>query len=77
MKMKNELPQVGFEPTTLCTPDRCSYPCTHVCEKHYIEDNTPEQLTVWLSTMEYPRPSHMCKVSKDTCIRESITLNHD
>ena len=20
-KMKNELPQVGFEPTTLCTPD--------------------------------------------------------
>ena len=23
-KMK-ELPQVGFEPTTLCTPDRCSY----------------------------------------------------
>ena len=43
--------------------------------KHYIEDNTPEQLTVWLSTMEYARPSHMCKVSKDTCI--SITLNHD
>ena len=25
MKKKNELPQVGFEPTTLCTPDRCSY----------------------------------------------------
>ena len=24
-KMKNELRQVGFEPTTLCTPDRCSY----------------------------------------------------
>ena len=21
---ENELPQVGFEPTTLCTPDRCS-----------------------------------------------------
>ena len=25
MKNENELPQVGFEPTTLCTPDRCSY----------------------------------------------------
>ena len=24
-KKKNELPQVGFEPTTLFTPDRCSY----------------------------------------------------
>ena len=23
--MKNELPQVGFEPTTLCTEDRCTY----------------------------------------------------
>ena len=25
MKNENELPQVGFESTTLCTPDRCSY----------------------------------------------------
>ena len=23
-KNENELPQVGFEPTTLCTPDRCT-----------------------------------------------------
>ena len=35
-KNENELPQVGFEPTTLCTPDRCSYPCT--C-KNSIEVN--------------------------------------
>ena len=25
MKNENELPQVGFEHTTLCTSDRCSY----------------------------------------------------
>ena len=35
-KMKSELPQVGFEPTTLCTPYRCSYHVhvhlqVHVC----------------------------------------------
>ena len=42
-KMKNELPQVGFEPTTLCTPDRCSYqlsyqgsPAGRVQIKHLI-----------------------------------------
>ena len=28
-KMKNELPQVGVEPMTLCTPDRCSCTCTN------------------------------------------------
>ena len=28
--MKIELPQVGFEPTTLCTQDRCSYLRVHV-----------------------------------------------
>ena len=34
-KMKNELPQVGFEPTTLCTPDRCT--CTfYSIAKHNI-----------------------------------------
>ena len=33
-KMKNELPQVGFEPTTLCTPDRCSYQHVHDVHKH-------------------------------------------
>ena len=41
--MKNELPQVGFEPMTLCTPDRCSYqlsyqgsPAGRVQIKHLI-----------------------------------------
>ena len=29
-KMKNELPQVGFEHTTLCTPDRCSYQLSYI-----------------------------------------------
>ena len=40
---ENELPQVGFEPTTLCTPDRCSYqlsyqgsPAGRVQIKHLI-----------------------------------------
>ena len=29
-KMKNELLQVGFEPATLCIPDRCSYQMSYM-----------------------------------------------
>ena len=41
-KMKNELSQVGFEPTTLCTPDRCSYQLSYqgsVHVKSYVHQN--------------------------------------
>ena len=43
-KMKNELPQVGFEPTTLCTLDRCSMcvcVCVCVCIITYYRGNIP------------------------------------
>ena len=48
-KMKNELPQVGFEPTTLCTPDRVHVVVTCVCVHFiYIIIITIQSIGYWL-----------------------------
>ena len=60
---ENELPRVGFEPTTLCTLDRCSYQlnyqgspagrvqikhCIHLCEQaNWNSAYKHVQLFIW------------------------------
>ena len=46
-KMKMSCPQVGFEPTTLCTPDKCSYQLNHQRQQSWqgpnVTSHTPVQ----------------------------------